>query len=671
MLSKFRAVTFTLITALALGHGAAPAVASSSPCTGNGPDLHGQTIALTSGKDLSNANLSGATLTMDATKINLRCADLNGVTFRTTAPVDGNFANADLTGADLGHEDFSQTNLAGAKVSDLRNVGKLPSGYIPAESISQCETCDITVSILGPGVDLSGASISDRYLPENSYANVDLSGTILTGAQICANLPHANLARADLSYAEIGTQCYANSGDTRSFDLSDTNFENAKMYDTIFSTGTRSEHSNFTGVDLSTCIFYNWDAGQYSRALIDTAASNFTRANLSGLDLRAAGGLNYEFANLQNTNLSGTSGGNISFRSANLINANLSGANLAHANLTNANLSGAVLAGSNFQDATLTGIKSQDIEARPDNLDENWSLLNGYLVGPSANLSHADLSNAALTNLNLSKARLNYADLSGSDLTNANLAGANLNFANLISATLQSANLSNAHMDYADLDSANLSGANLTSSVMFGTNLTNATFASTSVPSTLRLRGFHSSGTKSMAKKPSIIIPAANLTNANVSNADIRKANFSGANLVGATFYKSNTSLAKFIGSIWGNTVCADGKTSNQHKGSTCLGTVALTVKAAQTRVALPATLKKNGRINLQAVTRQNLPITLKVTGGCKVSSNYSTVASKKVLSYYTLTARPTAGTCTLTMAAGSNSYFSGLSQTQIVQITN
>ena len=62
-------------------------------------------------------------------------------------------------------------------------------------------------------------------------------------------------------------------------------------------------------------------------------------------------------------------------------------------------------------------------------------LLNGYLIGPSADLSGADLSFANLTGANLSGADLTGANLSGTDLTGADLADADLTGADLRTPT--------------------------------------------------------------------------------------------------------------------------------------------------------------------------------------------------------------------------------------------
>jgi hypothetical protein len=132
------------------------------------------------------------------------------------------------------------------------------------------------------------------------------------------------------------------------------------------------------------------------------------------------------YANLQSCNLAGASipvPANLS--NANLTNAvltgvNLTGANLMGANLTNANLNGAGLTGATLTNAVLTGVQSGGVTGTPAALPTNWQAVDGYLVGPGANLT-----NAVLTGANLNNADLAGANLTGANLENANIGGAN------------------------------------------------------------------------------------------------------------------------------------------------------------------------------------------------------------------------------------------------------
>ena len=111
--------------------------------------------------------------------------------------------------------------------------------------------------------------------------------------------------------------------------------------------------------------------------------------------------------------------------------------------LSNVNLNGINLTGIDLSGSNLTGVISGGIIGTPLALPINWKLINGYLIGPKANLSGANLTEANLTGANLSNANLTYVNLSNANLTDANLTGANLTEANLLNTNLSNANLTN------------------------------------------------------------------------------------------------------------------------------------------------------------------------------------------------------------------------------------
>jgi KAP family P-loop domain/Pentapeptide repeats (8 copies) len=91
-----------------------------------------------------------------------------------------------------------------------------------------------------------------------------------------------------------------------------------------------------------------------------------------------------------------------------------------------------------------------------------------YLNLHGAELSEAFLSSVNLTRVDLSGANLTRVDLSGANLKNANLTGAELEGANLTGADLSGANLKNANLTGAELTEANLDNANLDGSILQG-----------------------------------------------------------------------------------------------------------------------------------------------------------------------------------------------------------
>jgi uncharacterized protein YjbI with pentapeptide repeats len=185
---------------------------------------------------------------------------------------------------------------------------------------------------------------------------------------------------------------------------------------------------NLAGVNLSVSNLSN----------TDLTGANLSDANLMGSDLTDA--------NLSDANLTGViSGGIIGTPSAlppgwvltkgylagpgsNLSYDNLTGADLAGANLTDAYLVGSTLTDANLSStdltgANLTGVWSGGITGTPSSLPSEWSLTNGYLIGPGALLYDADLASANLTGADLAYATLDFANLTDANLTGANLTG--------------------------------------------------------------------------------------------------------------------------------------------------------------------------------------------------------------------------------------------------------
>jgi uncharacterized protein YjbI with pentapeptide repeats len=198
--------------------------------------------------------------------------------------------------------------------------------------------------------------------------------------------------------------------------------------------------------------------------------------------------------------------------------------------LTSANLASADLSG-----ATLTDVVSGGITGTPASLPSPWVVVDGYLVGPQAYLTSANL-------------------------TDANLMGADLYKANLTSANLSGVNLTDATVKGSKLQGTVLGTATLTGLVSGGIHGTPA-----SLPS-----GWALAGTLHY-----LVGPTANLTNAdfygaNLAGTDLADANLSGANLTYANLTDANLSSANLSSVLWSYTTCPDGTNSN-NDGGTCV----------------------------------------------------------------------------------------------------
>lgn len=350
--------------------------------------------------------------------------------------------------------------------------------------------------------------------------------------------------------------------------LAGANLANANLSGVML-TGVNFAGANLEGVDLSTA---NLTGTNLAGANLRTA--NLTNANLVGANLIGA---NLISTNLSGTNLSGT---NLSFTTlagTDLSGTNLTGTNLTGADLTEVNFFEANLTGTNLTGSNLTRVRSGSIQGTPLGLPQNWKLANGYLVGPSAYLSGANLVGA-----NLEDANFSGVNLEGANLEGANLDGAVLNTANLngirsgfivgtpslpIDWTINSgylvgpgANLAFANLPEANLTSLNLEGADLTGAYLIGASLVGANLNGTKLYGAI-LIDVQSGYIWGDPYLPSgwaiyngyLLGAGANLMNAELSGiylsgVSLEGANLSGANLTYANFARVNLSFANLVG---------------------------------------------------------------------------------------------------------------------------
>ena len=198
------------------------------------------------------------------------------------------------------------------------------------------------------------------------------------------------------------------------------------------------------------------------------------------------------------------------FRNINFSNSNLAHVNFAYSVLDGVDFSNTNLDRAYLRNTSMRGVISGGIVGSDLDLPADWRLVQGFLIGPFANLT-----NKAINNSNLAGAQLMYAQLA---------------YANLASSQLQGADLSGSDARGADMSYTNLSGATLRWSTLMWSNFS-----------------------------------FANLTGANLSGAFLAGANFHGANLSGA-----DLTGADLTGVNWQDTICPDGTNSNTHN-QTCV----------------------------------------------------------------------------------------------------
>jgi uncharacterized protein YjbI with pentapeptide repeats len=266
---------------------------------------------------------------------------------------------------------------------------------------------------------------------------------------------------------------------------------------------------DMSGANLTDADFFQVGLDGIDRIAIVNAETNLNDAFLVGATLSKlqGSGISAKRTIFIGADLKGANLSECKCTEAVLINADLTGADLKGADLKGATLFRARLHNAELSGAVLDLVSSGRILGTPENLPEDWIIpeydttkvtdllvtddqddalgqgdiakSNRYLVGPSANLGSADLSNrsltdATLTNVNLRRAKLTDADLTDANLTDANLAGADLTGADLIGAVLTNADLTNAVLTGADLTDAVLTDADLIAAVLIGADLLGA-----------------------------------------------------------------------------------------------------------------------------------------------------------------------------------------------------
>jgi uncharacterized protein YjbI with pentapeptide repeats len=578
------------------------------------------------------------------------------------APAPGvDWSGCDLYGADLTGADLTDANLTGANLY----LAVITSANFTGATLTGVQSGDVTYQsaptlpanwlwisggyLAGPGADLAGASVQ---------ASLDLDGVDLAGADLAG----ANLYDPDIENADLSGTNFDNSTVTEGVMNGDT-FTSATFTGADLG-GTAVENSNLTGADLEASTFLGTFSGDDLTGA-DMTGANFSGATLTSDNLTSATFVNANlyFATLTGDNVSGTtlSGASLSQLgssgltgtpatlpadwldqsgfllgpTAYLVNENLAGANLSNADLSTANLSsttltGATLTGANLSGATLNGVLSGSLAGKPASLPANWSVTDGYLLGPAA-----DLQGASLADLSFGGADLEQANLSSANLTGVNFGSADLEQANLQDASLADANLGTADMSEAtltgvtsggvvpgqgvlpeswfvkdgyifgpgaNLDGADLAGFSLTGDYLFNIQLADADLENTDFSGT-NLEGDLSGANLTNANLTGVGLTGADLSGANFSGvsltgvlsgiinaaplnlpapwqlldgyllgpgADLGNADLDGAAFDNADLYGAGISYADVTGTTWTDTICPDG-TNSDNDGNTCV----------------------------------------------------------------------------------------------------
>ncbi|TVZ00001.1 pentapeptide repeat-containing protein [Trebonia kvetii] len=380
-----------------------------------GANLSASTGGGFSGDDLTNANLTGANLSYGG----LTGSNLTGA----------RLVNADLTRATLTGDKVAGTALAGATLSYLAASGltgtpaSLPAGWSAASGFLLGPAANLA-GLDMTGANLAGANLTGASLAGATLTGANLAGTILAGADL-GNVASGSLAGKPASlpahWSAVSGFLFGPTADLYRANLAGVNFGSADLHQASMG-DARLKGANLGTADMALADMTGVTSGAVvpGQALLPggTAVVNgfivgpgadLEGANLAGFRLRES---------LVNTDLAGADLENTDFSSNSLPGTVLSNADLTGANFTDSTLTAANLGGANLSGATLYGVVSGRITGTPAKLPAPWQLLNGYLVGPRANLAQADLSTATFVNADLVDANIDRTGLPQTGMQN-------------------------------------------------------------------------------------------------------------------------------------------------------------------------------------------------------------------------------------------------------------
>lgn len=368
--------------------------------------------------DFSGANITGTDF-IYASFVGCKSGGLIGLPSRGATVIGGyifspgvNLQGADLTGLDISGVDLRGVSSGGV-VTDLSTT--IPASYQVLGGF-----------IVGPGVRLTNANLDGFDL-----AGINLNGVISGGVTgIPASLPTGMVL---LGGYLIGAYVNLTDADLTGLDLTGTDLSHAAI-----------GNANFSGTTLTG---------------VTSGALSGTPINLPSPWILLSGFLLGPGANLR---------------------GELLGFDFGTADLTDADLSGAYLSGINLSKATVTGIKASGVIFSYGVLPPGWSLVRQYyysttglLVGPTANLEGVDISVLNMSAVTLTSVRsgsvsgTGYQLPTGWVLLNGYLVGPG--------ADLAGADLANQSLDGLDLTDVNLTGADVSNSTFVGTTWSNTT----------------------------------------------------------------------------------------------------------------------------------------------------------------------------------------------------
>ena len=409
----------------------------------------------------------------------------------------------------------------------MENEGRVLDGR-RGVSLLDFTNCDFS------NFDFSSMSFYSVNFENSTFTNALFTDSVFMGG----NFAKANLEGADFTRTSISDYQFFEAN------LKTSNFDYASISESWF------EGVSFTGASFTNTSFNSVFSS--SSDLTDVDLSSTLLASVAFHSLASCPSALPEEWVCLNQNLIGPG--------ANLRNVDLSNLDFSEINLTGAILGGTDLSNSVMENANLTEVSGSLILSCPQSLPDDWKCVNHNLVGPSAVLKYADLSNQDLSSLNLKGISIILSNLTGTDLSNSDLSEGyfagnlvdNSSFLNSNMTAFQSQQLFDCPLHLPTDWTCHPEGNNHTVQG-YGQPFN-------------RFGDYETAATRLLG--PNVTISYFGYYS--LSNLDFTNLNLSGATFDNNDFEGVNFNFTNLNDTVWINTVCPNGARSH-NRGDTCV----------------------------------------------------------------------------------------------------
>jgi uncharacterized protein YjbI with pentapeptide repeats len=343
---------------------------------------------------------------------------------------------------------YSSSNTNVATIAGNVVTILAPGTTIITASQAQNATYDsgsatMTLTVVPPnynGLSIPNSNFTSKNLISATFVGTNLTNSIFTNATLTSvNFTNATI-RGVTTGGLIGTS-------TATLPSSEYYFKASGSTAGVAGTDTYiiGPYVRITGMDLSNVDISNIPTASFTGLITGSLLNTGSAVLPSGYVFRN-GYIVGNGVSLVSADLASQTFANLSMRAVDLSGATLTSATFTNTDLSGASLRNNNLSGLNLSTASFINLASSGLTGGSGGsavvLPSGYSILSGFIFGPSVNMSSNDLSGITIpssqscVSVNFSSANLTNADFSGVNLSNARFTSADLTNANMTNADL-------------------------------------------------------------------------------------------------------------------------------------------------------------------------------------------------------------------------------------------